>query len=52
MVLKSQGAAALVGVLLAGGATSLPIIWGHSIVEATDGGAQECSGVRFDGSFC
>ena len=52
MVLKSQGAAFFVAVLLIGGITSLPIIWGHSIVEATDSGAQECSGVRIDGLFC
>ena len=53
MVLKSEGAAAFVAVLLSGGTTSLPIIWGHWIVEATDGGAQECSefDVRIDGSF-
>ena len=57
MVLKSQGAApalprCMLAVLLTGGATSLPTIWGHSIVEATDGGAQERSGVRFEKSFC
>ena len=52
MVLKSEGAAAFVAVLLTGGTTSLPIIWGHWIVMATYGGAQECRDVRIDGSFC
>ena len=47
MVPKSLGAAAFAAVLLTAGTTSLPIIWGRAIVEATDGGAQECSGAAF-----